>query len=88
MKVKIYKNSTGGYTVKWPSLENSGLYHEKHFTPAVGYKCRHDIGASKFEIQLAIEIRRLAKPEVPLTGDALDKWLIRDILVEVGSSYV
>ena len=53
-----------------------------------GPEGEHDIGASKFEIQLAIEIRRLAKPEVPLTGDDLDKWLIRDILVEVGSSYV
>ena len=53
-----------------------------------GPEGEHDIGASKFEIHLAIEIRRLATPEVPLTGDDLDKWLIRDILVEVGSSYV
>ena len=53
MKVKIYKNSTGGYTVKWPSLENSGLYHEKHFTPAVGYKCRQEAMRFSKEIQHA-----------------------------------
>ena len=51
MKVKIYKNSTGGYTVKWPSLENSGLYHEKHFTPAVGYKCRQEAMRFSKEIE-------------------------------------
>ena len=37
--VTINKNSVGGYTVRWPSIENTGLSHEKHFTPAVGYKC-------------------------------------------------
>tara|TARA_R100001224_G_scaffold86402_1_gene55536 strand:- start:1322 stop:1498 length:177 start_codon:yes stop_codon:yes gene_type:complete len=41
-KVTINKNSTGGYTVRYPSVENPGMSHEKHFTPAVGYKCRQE----------------------------------------------
>ena len=42
MQTTIFKNSTGGYTVRWPSAENRGLFHEKHFTPAVGYSCRKE----------------------------------------------
>ena len=38
--VTINRNSQGGWTVRWPSAENPGLFHEKHFTPAVGYRCR------------------------------------------------
>jgi hypothetical protein len=38
--VTIDRNSQGGWTVQWPSAENPGLFHEKHFTPAVGYRCR------------------------------------------------
>ena len=52
--VTINKNSTGGYTVRWPSIENTGLSHEKHFTPAVGYKCRQE--ALKFAREVEEEI--------------------------------
>jgi len=40
--VTIHRNSQGGWTVRWPSAENPGLSHEKHFTPAVGYRCREE----------------------------------------------
>ena len=40
--VTINRNSQGGWTVRWPSAENPGLSHEKHFTPAVGYRCREE----------------------------------------------
>jgi len=29
--VTLNKNSIGGWTVRWPSVENPGLSHEKHF---------------------------------------------------------
>jgi len=29
--VTLNKNSIGGWTVRWPSVENPGLFHEKHF---------------------------------------------------------
>jgi|TARA_R110001583_G_C5345084_1_gene379918 hypothetical protein len=37
--VTSVRNSQGGWTVRWPSVENPGMFHEKHFTPAIGYPC-------------------------------------------------
>jgi len=38
--VTIDRNSQGGWTVRWPSAEHPGFSLEKHFTPAIGYRCR------------------------------------------------
>ena len=38
--VTIDRNAQGGWTVRWPSAEHPGFSHEKHFTPAIGYRCR------------------------------------------------
>ena len=38
--ITVNRNSQGGWTVRWPSIENPDLFHEKHFTPAIGYRCR------------------------------------------------
>ena len=38
--VTIDRNSQSGWTVRWPSPEHPGSFYEKHFTPAIGYRCR------------------------------------------------
>ena len=40
--VTTTRNSQGGWTVRYPSIENPGLFHERPFTPAVGYSCRSE----------------------------------------------
>tara|TARA_Y100000114_G_scaffold14049_1_gene11342 strand:+ start:1178 stop:1402 length:225 start_codon:yes stop_codon:yes gene_type:complete len=35
-QVTLHKNSICGWTVRWPSVENPGLFHEKHFEKVIG----------------------------------------------------
>ena len=70
--VTINKNSTGGYTVRWPSIENTGLSHEKHFTPAVGYKCRQEALRFARNTMSALGFA-IANGNVPRGKDEVDK---------------
>jgi len=51
-QVTTTRNTQGGWTVRYPSIENPGLFHERHFTPAIGYPCRSEaVAFAKFQKQ-------------------------------------
>jgi len=50
-QVTVLRNSTGGWTVRWPAENDPGYFRERHFTPAIGYRCRGEALAFAKELR-------------------------------------